>query len=97
MEVTDAHAQQALHSSLMEKPVIMVRFSEVEGVGRGAGGGGREASNKHMSYTWIIGIRKKYEPGAIGVLLLLLNLRKYLDVRFLLRKGNLLCNTTSTP
>lgn len=38
MEVTDAHAQQALHSSLMEKPVIMVRLSEVEGVGRGAGG-----------------------------------------------------------
>lgn len=33
MEVTDAHAQQALHSSLMEKPVIMVRFSEVEGGG----------------------------------------------------------------
>ena len=30
MEVTDAHAQQALHSSLMEKPVIMVRFSEVK-------------------------------------------------------------------
>ena len=95
MEVTDAHAQQALYSSLMEKPVIMVRFSEVEGVGRG--GGGREASNKHMSYTWIIGIRKKYEPGAIVVLLLPLNPRKYLDVRFLLRKGNLLCNTTSTP
>lgn len=93
MEVTDAHAQQALHSSLMEKPVIMVRFSEVEG---GGGGGGREGSNKHISYTWIIGIRKKYEPGAIGVLLLLLNLRKYLDVRFLLRKGNLLCNTIST-
>ena len=48
-----------------------------------------------MSYTWIIGIRKKYEPGAIGVLLLPLNLRKYLDVRFLLRKRNLFCNTTS--
>lgn len=41
MEVTDAHAQQALHSSLMEKPVIMVRFSEVEGVGRGGGADGR--------------------------------------------------------
>ena len=92
MEVTNAHAQQALHSSLMEKPVIMVRFSEV-------GGGGGCADGRaviSMSYTWIIGIRKKYEPGAIGVLLLPLNLRKYLDVRFLLRKGNLLCNTTST-
>ena len=92
MEVTDAHAQQALHSSRMEKPVIMVRLSEVQG----GGGGGREGSNKHMSYTWIIGIRKKYEPGAIGVLLLPLNLRKYFDVTFLIRKGNLLCNTTST-
>ena len=38
MEVTDAHAQQALHSSLMEKPVIMVRFSEVEGGGEVADG-----------------------------------------------------------
>jgi len=62
----------------------------------GRGGFGREGSSEHMSYTWIIGIRKKYKPGAIGVLLLPLNLKKYLDVRFLLRKRNLFCNTTST-
>ena len=34
MEVTNAHARQALPLSLMEKPVIMVRFK------RGRGGGG---------------------------------------------------------
>ena len=36
MEVTNAHARQALPLSLMEKPVIMVRFKR----GRGGGGGG---------------------------------------------------------
>ena len=46
MEVTNAHAQQALHSSLMEKPVIMVRFSEVGG----GGGCRREGSNKYVVY-----------------------------------------------
>lgn len=38
MEVTDAHAQQALLSSLMEKPVIMVRFKQEGGGGGGADG-----------------------------------------------------------
>lgn len=59
MEVTNAHARQAFPLSLMEKPVIMVRFKR----GRGGGGVGEEAvlrkrwrgmgegSTKHMSYT----------------------------------------------
>lgn len=40
MEVTNAHARQALPLSLMEKPVIMVRFK------RGRGGGGWGGSTK---------------------------------------------------
>lgn len=57
MEVTSAHARQALHLSLMEKPVIMVRFKQGEAGSRGQGG----AVLSKISYTWIIGMRKKYQ------------------------------------
>ena len=69
MEVTNAHARQALPLSLMEKPVIMVRFKR----GRGGGGGGEAVLRKpwrgrggrqykaYVVYSWIIGIRKRHQ------------------------------------
>ena len=42
MEVTNAHARQALPLSLMEKPVIMVRFKRGRGGGEGWGGSTKE-------------------------------------------------------
>lgn len=63
MEVTSAHARQALHLSLMEKPVIMVRFKQGEAGSRGQGGAGTK-----QNFVYLDNRYAKKVPGAIVVL-----------------------------
>ena len=70
MEVTNAHARQALPLSLMEKPVIMVRFKR----GRGGGGGSTKETLEGHGGKAVLSICRilldhrytKKAPGAIA-------------------------------